>query len=184
MRPHMVALAFVLVPSVADAAQRCRKGIPCGNTCISATKTCRVGPGTATRASEPPPSRPERSTRSEAPRERTSSPVSEASLAPASGDSVVVTKGPDGVATVTIPRASVEGIASARAEQTRVALLLGYPQVPFNTSAPFVGWTGGRVFMLRTCPSLRAIAVDERVTFRTEQHATSAGYVRSPAPDC
>ena len=27
--------------------KHCTKGIPCGNTCISATKRCRVGPGCA-----------------------------------------------------------------------------------------------------------------------------------------
>lgn len=26
---------------------RCKKGIPCGNSCIAANKTCRVGPGSA-----------------------------------------------------------------------------------------------------------------------------------------
>ena len=33
-----------------EAQKRCRKGIPCGNTCISATKTCHVGSGDATSA--------------------------------------------------------------------------------------------------------------------------------------
>lgn len=46
-------------------AQHCTKGIPCGNTCIAATKTCRVGQGTATQAGPPaalPAATPLRST--------------------------------------------------------------------------------------------------------------------------
>jgi len=29
---------------------RCKKGIPCGNSCIAANKTCRVGRGSAYKA--------------------------------------------------------------------------------------------------------------------------------------
>ena len=50
-------VAVLIAIGVSDAeAQRCVKGIPCGNTCISASKTCRVGSGTATKAgtSKPP----------------------------------------------------------------------------------------------------------------------------------
>lgn len=35
-------------PPVAEAQKKCVKGIPCGNTCISAKKVCRVGGGGAT----------------------------------------------------------------------------------------------------------------------------------------
>lgn len=38
--------------TVADAQKRCVKGKPCGNTCIAASKTCRVGTPSYT----PPPS--------------------------------------------------------------------------------------------------------------------------------
>ena len=60
------ALSAVIVALLAfapptEAQKRCRKGIPCGNTCIAATKTCHVGssgattatPRTATAAPEP-----------------------------------------------------------------------------------------------------------------------------------
>lgn len=44
-----VLLAFATAaPAVAQ--RRCVKGIPCGNTCIAASRTCRVGSGSATRA--------------------------------------------------------------------------------------------------------------------------------------
>lgn len=39
-----IAVLFLAVLSSAASAQRqCKKGIPCGGTCISATKTCHVG---------------------------------------------------------------------------------------------------------------------------------------------
>lgn len=35
---------FLFTPLEAAVAQKnCKKGIPCGNSCISATKTCRIG---------------------------------------------------------------------------------------------------------------------------------------------
>lgn len=57
--------AVLLVACAADAAaqKRCTKGIPCGNSCIAANKTCRVGsparpsssqPSSATTAAVPP----------------------------------------------------------------------------------------------------------------------------------
>lgn len=45
----LAALALLLGAGSAAAQKNCRKGIPCGNTCISATKTCR----TVTPASAP-----------------------------------------------------------------------------------------------------------------------------------
>jgi hypothetical protein len=42
-----LALAAVTVSS-ASAQKHCKKGIPCGNSCISASKTCHVGQGSAT----------------------------------------------------------------------------------------------------------------------------------------
>jgi hypothetical protein len=39
-----LAILFLAAPlASADAQKRCVKGIPCGNTCISASKTCRIG---------------------------------------------------------------------------------------------------------------------------------------------
>src|SRR5687768_4550801 len=44
MRRIVLALAVAfLVPVALEAQKNCKKGIPCGNTCISATKTCRIG---------------------------------------------------------------------------------------------------------------------------------------------
>ncbi len=44
----LAVLACLAAASPADAQKRCKKGIPCGNSCIAAGKTCRVGPGTTT----------------------------------------------------------------------------------------------------------------------------------------
>jgi endonuclease YncB( thermonuclease family) len=51
-RTIVMALVLVLLglPSAAEAQKRCVKGKPCGNTCIAATATCRVGAGSATSA--------------------------------------------------------------------------------------------------------------------------------------
>lgn len=38
-----VLLALLLIAPPALAQKRCKKGVPCGNTCISASKTCHIG---------------------------------------------------------------------------------------------------------------------------------------------
>lgn len=42
----LCALAFMVVPSE-SAAKQCRKGQPCGNSCISWNKVCRSGSGSS-----------------------------------------------------------------------------------------------------------------------------------------
>jgi hypothetical protein len=39
----LLGLALLLLASSLEAQKNCTKGIPCGNTCISASKVCRVG---------------------------------------------------------------------------------------------------------------------------------------------
>ncbi len=48
----------LLAPSNAEGQKNCRKGIPCGNTCIAANKVCHIGtPSTsATTPTAPAPS--------------------------------------------------------------------------------------------------------------------------------
>lgn len=55
MRALVAALSLLTLTSIAEAQKRCVRGIPCGNTCIAANKTCRVGTGNATSASNPAP---------------------------------------------------------------------------------------------------------------------------------
>ena len=42
-RTFILSLLLVPIASTAGAQRHCKKGIPCGGTCISATKTCHVG---------------------------------------------------------------------------------------------------------------------------------------------
>lgn len=43
MRRLVALLLLVSFPAFAVAQKHCKKGIPCGNSCIAANKTCRVG---------------------------------------------------------------------------------------------------------------------------------------------
>jgi hypothetical protein len=47
-------VALLIVSGSAEAQKNCTKGIPCGNTCISADKVCHVGAGTGSSASTQP----------------------------------------------------------------------------------------------------------------------------------
>lgn len=43
MRRVLLIALTLLLPAAAEAQKHCKKGIPCGGTCISATKTCHLG---------------------------------------------------------------------------------------------------------------------------------------------
>lgn len=54
IRRAVLIILAMLIPSAAASAQRaCKKGIPCGGSCISANKVCHVG-----EAPPPPPQPP------------------------------------------------------------------------------------------------------------------------------
>jgi hypothetical protein len=53
MRRVLVALLLVVAAAPLSAQKRCKKGIPCGNTCIAANKVCHVGTPAATAAPAP-----------------------------------------------------------------------------------------------------------------------------------
>lgn len=56
MRRSWLFLALISIgvfSSVAEAQKNCSKGKPCGNTCISRDKVCRVGTPSPTPASAP-----------------------------------------------------------------------------------------------------------------------------------
>lgn len=48
-------LASISVPGSLAAQPNCRKGIPCGNSCIAANKTCRIGSSSTPRTTAPVP---------------------------------------------------------------------------------------------------------------------------------
>ena len=58
MRRLVLLVLALLVgsPSLLEAQKRCNKGIPCGNTCISARKTCRIDAPRALQGSPAAPS--------------------------------------------------------------------------------------------------------------------------------
>lgn len=61
-----IIFAFLFLPTSAEAQKNCKKGIPCGNSCISAKKVCRIGSSTSSVPSSTPtpaPSRPTDSTK-------------------------------------------------------------------------------------------------------------------------
>lgn len=53
--------AVLLAPTRLEAQKNCQKGIPCGNSCISAAKTCRIGTPTTQPVprDDPPASQPD-----------------------------------------------------------------------------------------------------------------------------
>jgi hypothetical protein len=39
----LAVIALIFIPAVAEAQPNCKKGKPCGNSCIAVSKTCRIG---------------------------------------------------------------------------------------------------------------------------------------------
>jgi hypothetical protein len=56
MRLIIAAMVILILLSRSAGAQNCRKGIPCGHTCISASKVCHIGSSPAPVAQPAPPS--------------------------------------------------------------------------------------------------------------------------------
>jgi hypothetical protein len=53
MRALLLLIGACLFAVPAQAQKNCKKGIPCGNTCISADKVCHIGGGAAATSSRP-----------------------------------------------------------------------------------------------------------------------------------
>lgn len=54
-RSILLALLIAILPAAAFAQKVCKKGIPCGNTCIEANKVCRIGSSAPTPAASAAP---------------------------------------------------------------------------------------------------------------------------------
>ena len=50
----LLVIGFLFFPDTAAAQRNCKKGIPCGNSCISADKVCRIGQAPAPKPSAEP----------------------------------------------------------------------------------------------------------------------------------
>src|SRR5207245_7339315 len=55
VRYALFTFLSLLALSNAEAQKNCRKGIPCGNTCIAANKVCRIGTPSARPTTSPAP---------------------------------------------------------------------------------------------------------------------------------
>lgn len=81
----IAGLVVGILPAEVEAQRNCRKGKPCGETCIAANKTCRVGGGTTTSGGgsvtrpTPPLSLPAAAPHADPPR---SAPVAQPGAAP------------------------------------------------------------------------------------------------------
>jgi hypothetical protein len=56
---YQLLVLSLLFSAELHAQRRCTKGIPCGNTCIAANKTCRVGSTTPPRTATPQATAPQ-----------------------------------------------------------------------------------------------------------------------------
>jgi hypothetical protein len=54
-------LALVIPAAGAEAQRNCRKGKPCGNSCIAINRACRIGPASSTDSRKPQPVAPDES---------------------------------------------------------------------------------------------------------------------------
>lgn len=186
-----------------EAQRRCTKGIPCGNTCIAANRTCRVGttprqPTTAPAARTPAAAPPA------APLAAAAAPL----IAPAS-EGLAVPGVPGYVALDSIELREVQearqraldrlGIASPRAESTPALTLeqaraldaqaraareaaAGAPNRASN--GPWVASSRGTTYYRNGCSGARGLAVQNRIYFQSEEEARAAGYRRSTARGC
>jgi hypothetical protein len=115
LRSAAILILAALIPlASADAQKNCRKGKPCGNTCIAVNKTCRI----------------------------------------------------DGSA----------GESAPTAEATE--------PVPLVEEAAWVASSRGSVYYLSSCSAARRLVPENRIYFRTEEEAKSAGYSRSRSKGC
>jgi len=199
-------LALIASSTTADAQRRCTKGIPCGNSCIAANKTCRIGPPTdrppATKEKEASPS-------TLAAPVTPPPPVNSDSRLPWVGDThfnVYYANGCTGgerVASWYKTYSKTEGelrkrgfrratqaeeacdSAGIRLHAVKLASALeegaGY-SVRIDTN--FVGSVADKIFFRRTCTAAQDVATSNRVMFVSERDATAAGYRRSRVQGC
>jgi hypothetical protein len=186
-----------------EAQRRCTKGIPCGNTCIAANRTCRVG--TTPRQPTPAPaSRAAATAPPAAPLAAAAAPL----IAPAS-EGLAVPGVPGYVALDSIELREVQearqraldrlGVTSPRAEsapeltmeqaramdaQARAARAAAASSPIRSADGPWVASSRGTTYYRNGCNGARGLAVQNRIYFQSEEEARAAGYRRSTARGC
>jgi hypothetical protein len=151
-----IAFFLAITPAVAHG-QRCTKGKPCGNTCIAANRTCRVGSGTATKAGRTEPDRP-----------KTKTKANESELSDTVQRLLYGRPRPDSLDAMT--KTYLPAVSPSRNASTNDTL--------------FVGSRVDGVFFLRTCIAAQDLAPENRRYFKTEKEAVDAKYRRSRTPSC
>lgn len=182
-----------------EAQRNCVRGIPCGNTCIAANRTCRTGtppsrpapePNTRTTTAAPPPTSTQAA--EDAPRNYAPTPVTEARAA----QGLTVPGVPGYVALDSIELLEVQA-ARLRAFERRggasvAAAALTARDSPVATAAaaqaatrgPWVASSRGSVYYRTGCSGGNGLAAQNRIYFETETEAQAAGYRRSSARGC
>jgi hypothetical protein len=160
---RVLALALLLVVPTAAHAQRCKKGIPCGRSCIAANKTCRIG---SPDPSPPPvrmpasaPARYEPPTTSPAPTARQPTAIPSPLMSPASP--------------VPPDISHVQRLTTLSAQDSGLLRLAGY-----------IGSKADSVYFGKWCTAANDLGASNRRYFRNEAEALAAGFRRSRAPGC
>lgn len=212
LRSIAIGLCALVIPVVQGQAQRnCRTGIPCGNTCISSSRTCRVGsPPSSPSPSPTPSSRP--APAAPPPAQGKAPLVLAPSIQPpvttAASSALTVAGVPGYIALDTIELLEVQGARLRALERLRASGQLpgasvvnpvssgsesgaratspstGLLATPNTTSGPWVGSSRGSTYYRNGCSSGNALAAQNRIYFQSEQEAQAAGYRRSSARRC
>lgn len=186
-----------------EAQRRCTKGIPCGNTCIAANRTCRVGT-TPRQPTPPPPSR----TPAAAPPTRAAVPAP-ASEAPAPAAGLAVPGVPGYVALdsielrevqearqraldrlgITAPPTAAAAALTLEEARRQDAAARAAREAASNapsraTSGPWVASRRGSTYYRSGCSGARQLAAQNLVYFQSEEEARQAGYSRSRQSGC
>ena len=184
-----------------EAQRRCVRGIPCGNTCIAANRTCRTG----SPPSQPTPAPTSRATPTAPPASPAPAPAPSAAPQPAYATPAAPAGGltvpgvPGYVALDTIELLEVQG-ARLRALERRGLAGAGVsvpaptadpqsysvPQPPATpaSSGPWVASRRGSTYYRSGCSGANGLAAQNRIYFQTEAEAQAAGYRRSSARGC
>jgi hypothetical protein len=178
-------LAACLVGSDVSAQRNCVTGIPCGNSCISRTKTCRIGTPAPT-PTKAPPATPQKSV------------APARSAPPSSVAATMVDSGPGSVGarllfledSLRVMSWVAAAIAAHSETERRVFIQETMRSLaPLDTAynpnlAPYVGDVARKVYYRRGCALAVRIREQDRVSFPTNQAASVAGYARSDAVGC
>lgn len=205
----LVVISFALIvsaPSELHTQRRCTKGIPCGNSCIAANKTCRIGAPPA----RPVPIEPVRAAPTPPPKPASTEPAVNAASTALGGAAAAQVQGalavpgvPGYVALDSIELLEVQSARLRALERARAAGQGGVPgALPAHQAGaslseerataqragagngPWVASRRGAVYYRAGCRGANSLAVQNRIYFQTEQEAQAAGYRRSTASGC